>query len=128
MPNKHACDSLRMVPAYPVAADSPSVRAVVCPDRFTAGRGFLFDLPQMTKPKRKAVSIGKPGSELVARQVGTAYVERPKRVPLPGEAVIPEGLVIQRYPVPVGRYELQPGEAIAGGFMSDWQAKRGAGA
>ena len=101
---------------------------MVCPDRFTAGRGFLFDVPQMTKPKRKAVLTGKPGSELVARQVGTAYVERPKRIPLPGDAVIPEGLVIQRYPAPVGRYELQPGEAIAGGFMSDWQARRGAGA
>ena len=56
----------------------------------------------MTKPKRKAVSTGKPGSELVAPQIGTAYVARPKRVPLPGEE-------------------------IAGGFMSDWQAKRGGG-
>ena len=82
----------------------------------------------MTKPKRKVAATGRPGTELVAPQIGTAYVPRPKHVPLPGDAVIPAGVVIQRYPGPVGRYAVQPGEVMSGGFMSDWRAKRGAGA
>ena len=107
-----------MAPAYPVAPDSPSGCAVVCPDRFTAGRGFLFDALPMTKPKRKVVATGKPGAELVARQVGTAYVPRPKHEPLLGDAVIPAGLVIQRGPSPVAA-------VVAGSFAADWLAKRG---
>ena len=98
---------------------------MVCPGRFTAGRGFLFDVLHMTKPKRKVAQTGRPGTELVAPQIGTAYVPRPKHVPLPGDAVIPEGVVIQRYPVPMGRYAVQPGDVMSGGFMSDWRAKRG---
>ena len=79
----------------------------------------------MTKPKRKLVSPGRPGADLVAAQVGTTYVSHPKRVPIPGDAFIPAGLVIQRYPVPGGRFALQPGEVIAAGFMADWRARRG---
>ena len=44
---------------------------------------------------------------------------------LPGDAVIPAGVVIQRYPGPVGRYAVQPGEVISGGFMAEWRARRG---
>lgn len=48
---------------------------------------------------------------------------------LVGVAIVPEGLVIQRAPTPLGRYEVAPGEALSGGFMAEWQAKRaGAGA
>ena len=77
----------------------------------------------MTKPKRK-IANSRPGADLVAAQVGTTYVPYPKRAPSPGEAIIPEGLVIQRFPVPVGRYAVQPGEVISGGFMADWRARR----
>ena len=114
----------RLVLAYPVAAISCSVHGGL-PRLASAGRGFFFDAPKMTKPNRKIVSPGKPGSDLVAAQVGTTYVPHPKRVPIPGDAVIPAGLVIQRYPAPVGRFAVQPGEVIAGGFMADWQARRG---
>ena len=75
----------------------------------------------MTKPKRKVVPIGRPGAELLALQTGTAYVPPPKQVLLPGDAVIPSGLVIQRGPAPVAA-------VVTGGFMADWQARRGAAA
>ena len=71
----------------------------------------------MTKPKRNVVPIGKPGAELLALRTGTAYVPHPKQVLLPGDAVIPSGLVIQRGPAPVAA-------VVAGGFMADWRALR----
>ena len=61
--------------------------------------------------------IGKPGAELLAPQIGTAYVPHPKQVLLPGDAVIPSGLVIQRGPAPVAA-------VVVGGFMADWRALR----
>ena len=72
----------------------------------------------MTKITRKVVATGKPGVELLAPQIGTAYVPHPKQVLLRGDDVIPAGLVIQRGAAPVAA-------VVSGGFMDDWRVKRG---
>lgn len=77
-------------------------------------------------PAPKPRKQGKPGAQLVARQVGTIS---PAAAPVKargGEVVIPEGLVIQRIPAPPGRYEVRPGEDVVGaGFSAEWRRRRG---
>ena len=82
--------------------------------------------PAKPNPAPKPRKQGKPGAQLVARQVGTIS---PAAAPVKargGEVVIPEGLVIQRTPAPPGRYEVRPGEDVVGaGFSAEWRRLRG---
>lgn len=67
--------------------------------------------PKAPKPHNQPAGSATAGSSKVAPAIV-------------GAAIIPDGLVIQRSPRPLGRYEVAPGEAMSGGFMAEWQAKR----
>ena len=78
------------------------------------------------KPKPvERKKVGKPGAKLVAKEIGTLSPKPVKVAPPKVEVVVPDGLIIKRFPAPPGRYEVRPGDVMSGGFVADWQVRRG---